>query len=352
MGMKKSDTGPALFRAVRFARGRLFIIDQTRLPSAVREMRLSSAREAARAIRRLCVRGAPNIGVAAGYALAVEALRLPDARLESGLVRAARTLITARPTAVNLARAVRRVMAATGRESRPEAIRRAAERTARCIEDEEVAGSLAICRHGAKLVTKEARILTICNTGPLAGVGMGTALGVVIEAHRRGKKPRVFACETRPLLQGARLTTLELLRAGVDCTLIVEGAAATVMPDCDMVIAGADRIARNGDTANKVGTRMLAHLARAYRKPFYIAAPGSTFDPDCRDGSAIVVEERGPEEVRRFGACRAAPPAVKAFNPAFDVTPGRLITGFVTEQGIVRPPWRTAITRFLAASSH
>jgi methylthioribose-1-phosphate isomerase len=177
---------------------------------------------------------------------------------------------------------------------------------------------------------------------------MGTALGVVFQAHFDGKKPHVYACETRPLLQGSRLTALELLRTKIPVTLIADSAAASVIDRCDIVLAGADRIAANGDTANKVGTKMLATLAKAARKPFYVVAPTSTFDLAMPNGGKIVVEERDGEEVRAFAGCRAAPKAVPVFNPAFDVTPVRFITGFITERGILKPPYRRSILQLLS----
>jgi methylthioribose-1-phosphate isomerase len=186
-------------------------------------------------------------------------------------------------------------------------------------------------------------MLTICNTGVLAATGAGTALGIILQAQREGKRPVVFACETRPLLQGARLTIFELRRAGVDVRLMVDSAAASVVGRCDMVLTGADRIARNGDTANKVGTRMLAVLARHARKPFYVAAPSSTLDPSCRSGADIPIEERSASEVRSFGRCRTTLPDTAVYNPAFDVTPGRFVSGFVFEGGVVRPPYQRSL---------
>jgi len=367
-----------LFRAVEFTGSRLRILDQTLLPHRTVHLYPESATEVAAIIKRLAVRGAPAIGVAAAYGLAVEAKRLPDANLKRGLAAAAKTLINSRPTAVNLKWAVLRVMQSasgagqdrengdcTGLRPRPRGrglsplsqsksvlrppspvcLRRAVLAEAQRIEAEEVARSLAMAAHGAKLLKKQANVLTICNTGALAGPGMGTALGVVFQAHLDGKKLSVYACETRPLLQGARLTTLELLRARIPVTLIADSSAASVVDKCDVVLVGADRIAANGDTANKVGTRMLATLARAAHKPFYVVAPTSTFDVATPSGEQIVVEERDGEEVRAFAGCRAAPKGVPVFNPAFDVTPARLITGFITDRGILKPPYRRAIRR-------
>lgn len=336
-----------VLRAVRFARGRLAVIDQTRLPGRVRRIRLRSAAEAAKAIERLVVRGAPNIGVAAAYGLAVEAGRLPDTRLGPGLRRAAAVLKSARPTAVNLAWAVERVLGTLDAGLGPGTMRRKVTAEARRIEQEETERSFAMARHGAALVRPDAKVVTICNTGALAAPGIGTALGVVFQAHIDGKRPHVFACETRPLLQGARLTALELTRAGIDCTLIVDSAAATVMPECDLVLVGADRIAVNGDFANKVGTKMLAILARAYRRPFYVVAPSSTFDLRCASGDGIVVEERPAGEVTAFAGRRVAPGGVGVFNPAFDLTPAGLVTSFITERGIIRPPYRRNVSRTL-----
>jgi methylthioribose-1-phosphate isomerase len=334
-----------LFRGVCFSNSRLAILDQTLLPERIRYLHPKSAVEVAQIIARLAVRGAPQIGVAAAYGLAVEARRLTDAQLRNGLARAARTLIAARPTAVNLGWAVVRVMqSVSARGLAPDAVRRAIAQEARAIEAEEVARSLAIAKHGARLVPPNGVILTICNTGALAAPGMGTALGVVFQAHLDRKRPRVYACETRPLLQGARLTALELTRAGIAVTLIADSAAASIIDKCDLVLVGADRIAANGDTANKVGTRMLATLARAASKPFFVAAPASTFDRATPDGTSIVVEQRAGEEVRTFRGCRAAPRGVPVFNPAFDVTPARLITGFITDRGVISPPYHKGIS--------
>jgi methylthioribose-1-phosphate isomerase len=394
-----------LFRAVSFENNRLRILDQARLPHRVTYLRPRSANEVAALIKRLAVRGAPAIGVAAAYGLALEARRLPDEKLVKGLRSAALTLVAARPTAVNLKWAVVRVMQSvsgagherengdcTGLRPRPVrlaghfdrvprvekslrlaqgrpcgrglsplspsklvfrppspvSLRKAVLHEARQIEAGEAGRSLAMARHGAKLLPRGAVVLTICNTGALAAPGMGTGLGVVFQAHLDGGNPRVYACETRPLLQGSRLTALELQRAKIPVTLIADSAAASVMDKCDIVLVGADRIAANGDTANKVGTRMLATLARAAGKPFYVVAPTSTFDLATPNGTKIVVEQRDEEEVRSFAGCRAAPRGVPVFNPAFDVTPARLVTAFITDRGILKPPYRKSIQRLLA----
>jgi methylthioribose-1-phosphate isomerase len=336
---------------VRWRRDRLLLLDQTQLPARVVYRHVRNARQAVEAIVRLRVRGAPAIGVAAAAALVVEARRLADRRLFERVERAGQLLRSARPTAVNLAWAVDRVLAAA-RSAAPDParVRLAVRQAAQLIAREEIERTEATASAGARLLRPDSVVLTICNTGPLAGTGIGTALGVVLRAHAAGKRPRVFACETRPLLQGARLTTLELMRAGVVVTLIVDSAAASVVGSCDAVLVGADRVARNGDTANKVGTRMLAVLARHAGIPFYVVAPSSTFDHAAAAGRDIPVEQRGPEEVRSVAGRLVAPRDVPVFNPAFDVTPARLISGFVTEHGVLRPPFGRAIRRLLVRS--
>ncbi|MEO0081530.1 MAG: S-methyl-5-thioribose-1-phosphate isomerase [candidate division WOR-3 bacterium] len=337
-----------LLRAVSFEHGRLTIIDQTQLPARIVRIRLRSAAEAADAIQRLAVRGAPNIGVAAAYGLAAEANRLPDSQLRAGLARAARQLVQTRPTAVNLKWAVERVMACIPDSGvSPAEVRQRVVRAASEVEQQEVKASLAIARHGSRLVPDMATVLTICNTGALAGPGLGTALGIVFACHTQGRRVRVVACETRPLLQGARLTMLELKRARIPALLITDNTAASIMSKCDVVVVGADRVAGNGDFANKVGTRMLAVLAQECTKPFYVAAPSSTFDLACPTGKNIKVEQRPSEEVTSFGCTRVAPRNVRVFNPAFDVTPGRFVTAFVTEKGIIRRPYIKNIARTL-----
>ena len=343
--LRRGSLPSFLFKAVSYSRGRLAIIDQRLLPHRVRRVWPESAREVAQLIKALAVRGAPAIGVAAAWGMVVEADRLPDARLRRGLAQAARRLISARPTAVNLGYAVNRLSRLLERTRLDSAeLRRRLRDEALAIEDQEIDSSLAMSRYGSALVPRDAVVLTICNTGALAAPGMGTALGVVFQARLDGKRPRVYACETRPLLQGSRLTTLELMRARIPVTLIADSAAASVIDRCSLVLAGADRIARNGDTANKVGTKPLAILAQRAGKPFYVVAPLSSVDADCPDGRHIPIEERDGEEVRRFAGCRSAPAGVPVFNPAFDVTPAKLITAFITERGVIRPSFSRSIT--------
>jgi methylthioribose-1-phosphate isomerase len=306
-------------------------IDQRLLPHETRYERAQSVEEIEAAIRTLAVRGAPCIGVFGAYGVALLRQRITD---DEEFRVPAQRVREARPTAVNLAWAVNRVLQADD-----------ALREARAIHEEQILIDGEIARHGIELFAKNARDMTICNTGPLATAAGGTAAGIIIAAQRAGRRPRAFVCETRPLLQGARLNYLELSANGVDAQLIVDSAAAISMRRhrIDLVIAGADRIARNGDAANKIGTYSLAVLAAHHGIPFYIAAPRSTFDFAIASGDAIPIEERPEEEVLGFAGARVAPHGARAYNPAFDVTPGHLISAFVTEYGIVKPPYAETI---------
>lgn len=319
------------FTAVAWEGDAVGYLDQRQLPHHVRYERARTVDELESAIKTLAVRGAPCIGVFGGFGAA---LLMRSVSGEAELAAALARLRGARPTAVNLAWAVDRVRAAADPLEEAHAIAR-----------EQIAIDAAIGENGLELVPKGARILTHCNTGPLATAGGGTALAVIIAAQRAGKKPQVFVDETRPLLQGSRLNYLELTQAGVDAVLQPDSAAAIAMArkGIDFVIVGADRIVRNGDTANKIGTYGLAILAAHHGIPFYVAAPRSTFDPSIETGEAIPIEERSPDEVTGFGGVRVAPEGAAVYNPAFDVTPGRLITAFVTEHGILRPPYGESI---------
>jgi methylthioribose-1-phosphate isomerase len=332
---------------LRFVGGRVAVLDQTRLPEREVWIDASDAASMAAAIAALQVRGAPAIGIAAALALAAEAARagtLPERRAR--LVAAAATLRRARPTAVNLAWACDRVVAAAEREARRsgeglEAWVEAVRREAMAIWDEDRAASRAMAAHGASFFATERRFLTHCNTGGLATGGGGTALGVILELHRRGdRRIEVWATETRPLLQGARLTAWELRRAGVRAKLVADGAAPFTIArrGIEAVVVGADRIARNGDVANKIGTYALALAARAAAIPFVVVAPSSTLDPVCPDGGSIEVEERDPLEVTAFRGVPTAPEGFEAENPAFDITPAALVSALVTERGVHIPP--------------
>lgn len=306
-------------------------IDQRLLPHEVVRKRAHTVEDVEAAIKTLAVRGAPAIGVFGAYGVAMLRATIAD---DGEFRRAAERVRSARPTAVNLAWAVDRVIASRDMLAEAQAIHR-----------EQIAIDKAIADHGLEVISKNAKILTHCNTGPIATAGGGTALGVIIHAARAGKKPHVFVDETRPLLQGGRLTYFELAHANVDATLQVDAAAAIAMQrkGIDLVIVGADRITRNGDTANKIGTYGLAVLAAHHGIPFYVAAPRSTFDFSMESGDAIHIEERKPEEVTSFGPATVTMSGARVYNPAFDVTPGHLITAFITEYGVIASPYLETI---------
>ncbi len=340
-------SGPAPVSAVTFTADdtALRIIDQTRLPGELVELVLTDLPSMVEAIQSLRVRGAPAIGVAGAVGLAVLAAEaaLEGPALFDSTVRAAATALReARPTAVNLAWAVDRVLAAgqVGRAS--PAVRAATMRDeAMAILNEDIAMCASIGTHGASLLRPGMQVLTHCNAGALATAGIGTALAPIYTMHARGDAIRVFANETRPLLQGARLTAWELGRAGIPVTLLTDGMAASVMRagDIDAVLVGADRIAANGDVANKIGTYGVAVLARHHGIPFYVLAPSSTLDPFTPDGDAMLIEMRHADEVRSFGGVATAPSTVSVHNPAFDVTPASLVTAIVTDRGVFHPPY-------------
>ncbi|MGZ4233724.1 MAG: S-methyl-5-thioribose-1-phosphate isomerase [Solirubrobacteraceae bacterium] len=321
--------------ALRWDQAVLRALDQTELPFNERELELTSAADVAAAIKRLSIRGAPLIGVAAGYGLALELHHDPgDASLDS----ASRLLRDARPTAVNLARAVDRVTAAA--RSAPTAGRAAvALAEARAIEAEEEAASEAMARHGAELLRNVRRIMTHCNTGALAAPGRGTALAVIAELADRGGLEEVLATESRPLLQGARLTVYELEHLNIPHRLVVDSAAAGLVAAhaVDAVIVGCDRVAANGDVANKVGTYGLALACGAAGIPFVVAGPTSTVDYDTPTGAQIEIEERDADEVRTIAGRPLTGAATQCRNPAFDLTPAALVTALITERGVAKP---------------
>jgi len=332
------------------------MIDQTRLPLERRNLDVRTVPEMVDAIYRLAVRGAPAIGVAAGFGLVLGVQDLVDASAEEvhqAARRATETLAAARPTAVNLRWALDRMMARAERErgAAPggrELIEALLEE-ARDIwsEDREICAKLG--EVGAELLSDGNAVLTHCNAGALAAATTGTALAPIYEAHAQGKRISVFADETRPLLQGARLTSWELMQAGIEVTLITDGCAGRVMYEgrIDAVMVGSDRIARNGDVCNKIGTYSVAVLARRHGVPFYVVAPLSTFDPDTPDGDGIPIEERPAEEITCGFGTRTAPEGARVYNPAFDVTPAELVTGIVTEVGLIERPDRERVEEAL-----
>jgi methylthioribose-1-phosphate isomerase len=321
--------------ALRWDGNALQALDQTALPWREEVLRLRNAAQVAGAIRRLQVRGAPLIGVAAAYGLALDLAQDPSPQ---ALTRAGDLLRETRPTAVNLARAINRVTAAALRAPATR-MSEAALAEAAAIDAEELAASDAIAEHGADLLAEPTRILTHCNTGALAAPGRGTALAVIFELAERGTLAGVLATESRPLLQGARLTAYELSRSAIPYELIVDAAAPGLIArgEVEAVIVGCDRVAANGDVANKVGTYGLALAASEARIPFVVAGPTSSIDFECPSGAQIVIEERDPQEVRIAGGQRLTMPDARCRNPAFDITPAALVTALVTERGIAGP---------------
>jgi methylthioribose-1-phosphate isomerase len=323
---------------------RVRMLDQTRLPDEVCFIETADPERIAAAIRTLAIRGAPAIGIAAGFALALQALHSRPANVEQVLEEleaCAQMLRATRPTAVNLFWAIDRVLAAArNAQPDPNEISAALIAEALAIQREDLAACRRIGDLGAALLPDGCCVLTHCNTGGLATAGHGTALGVIVSAHREGKSISVRVTETRPLLQGSRLTAWELNQHGIPYAIICDSAAAHFMHQAmvDAVIVGADRIAANGDTANKVGTYSLAVLAKEHAVPFYVAAPCSTIDLALPTGKQIPIEERDPQEVLCFRGRPVAPEGSMAANPAFDVTPARFITAIITERGIARPP--------------
>jgi methylthioribose-1-phosphate isomerase len=331
--------------AIRFDGAALKLIDQRYLPHRFEHVVCRDARDTATAIRDMVVRGAPAIGCAAAFGLALESQRIAQtsaAERERCLTEAIAVLRSSRPTAVNLFWALDRMVVVwrANAQSDGAALAACLRQEAEAIFREDVAVNLAIGRHGAAIVPDGARIMTHCNAGALATAGHGTALGVIRSARDVGKRLSVIANETRPYLQGARLTAWELVQESIPVTLVTDNMAGHLMQrgEVDLVIVGADRVAANGDAANKIGTYTVAVLAKRHGIPFYVAAPLSTIDLEVADGHGIPIEERAAQEVLGFGSEHWAPQGVSVRNPAFDVTPAELITGIITEKGLVTDP--------------
>jgi len=331
----------------------IVMVDQRKLPSAEIYVQCKSANEVAKAIKTMVIRGAPAIGVAAAMGLALgmrKSAATGTRQFAAEFQKTCDLLAATRPTAVNLFWAIERMkrafsdgaLAGESVDQLKTRLRLEADR----IHDEDLASCRAIGANGATLVPSDARILTHCNAGALATAGYGTALGVIRGAVEAGKRVRVLADETRPFLQGSRLTAWELVRDGIDTTVITDSMAGALMRDgqIDLVVVGADRIAANGDTANKIGTYTVAVLAREHNIPFYVAAPWSTIDLSTPDGSHIPIEERNAKEVTHVGSTQIAPAGAAIRNPAFDVTPHRFITAIVTDRGIVHPPFTKTLS--------
>lgn len=326
------DPHPPIRRRGRFVE----VLDQLALPGRVVYRRCGSAEEMADLIRRMVLRGAPLIGVAAayGYALAAKRTATP-----ASLERAAKRLLASRPTAVNLRWGIDRMRAAALEYAGPRLFERLMDEADR-IREEDVSTNARMAEHGAKLLKKNSTVITHCNAGYLATAGVGTAVGVVRHAFRQGKIRKVYSDETRPYLQGSRLTMWELMGDKIPCALLTDSMAAHIMKTerIDAVLVGADRIAANADAANKIGTYGLAIAARAHGVPFFVVAPSSTFDLTLKNGDEIPIEERSAREVLTIAGRSIAPKGALARHPAFDVTPARLISAIVTEKGVIRPP--------------
>jgi len=326
----------------------IIMVDQRKLPGQELYVRCRTAQEVARAIRTMVIRGAPAIGVSAAMGIALGMRRSTAKGTKQFAVefqKICEMMANTRPTAVNLFWAIdrmKRVFAEAAHAGKsPEEIADRLELEARAIHDEDVASCRSMGAFGADVVPDGARVLTHCNAGALATAGYGSALGVIRAAIEKGKKISVFADETRPFLQGARLTAWELVRDGINTTVITESMAGPLMRagEIDLVVVGADRIAANGDTANKIGTYTVAVLAREHKIPFYVAAPISTIDLATPDGDRIPIEERDRREITHLGSSRLTPEGAHIRNPAFDVTPYRYISGIITEKGIFSPPY-------------
>lgn len=340
------------FKTISFKNGKLKLIDQNALPSKLKYITCKDERRVEKAIKDMTVRGAPLIGVTAAFGAALAAIRAGNKDKKSffkKVYEAINILSVSRPTAVNIFWALermKRVLDAAG-DNDIASIRKSLIREADKILKEDEAVCLELSKNGAALIADGDSILTHCNSGALATAGIGTALGIIYYAGRQGKKLKIYADETRPRLQGARLTSWELKREGLEPVLICDSAAASLMRQkkIDKILVGADRIAQNGDTANKIGTYSLAVLAKAHKIPFYVAAPVSTIDFKIKTGSQIPIEERAAEEVICFDGKYSAPRNIRVYNPAFDVTQSEFITAIITEKGIVKPPFIEGIKK-------
>ena len=339
-------------KTIEFKDDVLHLIDQRKLPTEYEIFQCKDFREVDFAINDMVVRGAPAIGATAAYGVvlaAKEFLELEKNKFFEEMDKALEQLNNSRPTAVNLMWAISKMrnLIEENKDEDVKTIYNKIKEEADKIFNEDIEINKAMAKHGNEIIKQGATILTHCNTGALATVGYGTALGVVREAHYTGKDIFVYADETRPRLQGGKLTAWELVQEGIPAKLIADSVAATLIRDgkIDVILTGADRVANNGDSANKIGTFMLSVVAKAYNVPFYIVAPTSTIDFEMESGDDIEIEERSPEEVTHINGIRIAPEGIEVYNPAFDVTPWENITGIITEKGIVGPPYKENIRK-------
>lgn len=343
--------------AITWLDGKVRLLDQARLPQHEAFIETADYRVVATAIRELKVRGAPLIGIAAAYGLALAAQEIEATDKESFLARlgqAAQELASTRPTAVNLSWALKRLLARAEHSASPNEAQRALVAEATRLHREDIENNRRLGAIGAELLPQGAAVLTHCNTGWLATGGYGTALGVIRAAWERGKLTNVYVSETRPLMQGVRLTAWELARDGIPLTLIVDSAAGSLLRQGKIaaVVVGADRIAANGDVANKIGTYSLAVLAQENNVPFYVAAPTSTIDLSLADGDEIPIEERSASEITSYGNLSVAPAGIEASNPAFDVTPHSYVTAIITENGLARAPYIESLVALMKEGSY
>ena len=338
-------------QTVEWRNGAVVLLDQRLLPTREVYRVYRDYHEVVRAIKDMVVRGAPAIGVTAAMGIALAAQQQRDSDLQRNFERICRSFAAARPTAVNLFWAIERMRQAYARhKSRPaEIVREVLRQEAIAIHDEDILANKRMGAHGAKLIRKNAVVLTHCNAGALATAGYGTALGVIRAAHESGKRVSVIATETRPFLQGARLTAWELKKDRIPVTLITDSMAGHFMQQGKIgcVVVGTDRTAANGDVANKIGTYTMAVLAHRHGIPFYVAAPTSSIDLRCKSGRDIPIEERSPREVTHVGEVQIAPTGVRVANPAFDVTPHQLVTAIITENGVALPPYGRSLPKLV-----
>ncbi|MEO0112665.1 MAG: S-methyl-5-thioribose-1-phosphate isomerase [candidate division WOR-3 bacterium] len=337
------------YPAFYFKNNSLFLLDQTKLPNEINYIEIKEISDLIRAIKELKVRGAPLIGVVAGYGVYFLSQKIKN-NLKENLLLAISQLKNTRPTAKNLFYVLEDLEKIIKKEKEAGIIKEKIKKRVLYFHQKEINNCLKIAQYGDKLIPKKAKILTICNTGHLATGGIGTALGIIFYAAKKGKEITCYICETRPLWQGARLTTFEILNSpfkNIKPILITDNMVGVIMKDIDLVLFGADRVALNGDTANKIGTKTLAICARYYKKPFYVACPTSTIDKNIKTGKEIIIEERSKEEIIKIQDYYLAPKEIECYNPAFDVTENKLISAIITEKGIVYPPFYKNLPKIL-----